>query len=230
MNTLQSELFTLRDLKYRDFHARLMPTVDSERIIGVRVPVLRKFAKDFLKTSPSDAARFLKELPHFYYEENNLHAFLLEQSRDFRTALDGVNEFLPYIDNWATCDCLNPKVFKKDLPALYAAANCWCESKMTYTVRYGIKTLMTYFLETDLSPDVLKTVSAIKSDEYYVNMMSAWFFATALCKCYEKALPYFTENLLSPWVRNKAISKACDSFRINDDTKKYLKSLRRPIV
>lgn len=226
MTDLQQKLFALQDKKYRNFHSALMPTVAKENVIGVRVPQLRKFAKEFAKSDPQGAERFLTQLPHKYYEENNLHAFLLEQSRDFSATVAGIENFLPYIDNWATCDMLNPKALKKDLPTLYKTAFNWCDSAKTYTVHYGIKTLMTYFLDGAFVPEVLAKMASIKSDEYYVNMMSAWFFATALAKQYQSTLPYFEKRLLFCDVHNKAISKARDSLRIENGVKEYLKSLR----
>lgn len=221
---IRDELFARRDLSYRDFHARLMPNVPKERIIGVRTPIIRRFAKEI--RSETEAAEFLRSLPHEYYEENNLHAFLVEQISDFDSALAETERFLPYIDNWATCDSFLPKAFRREknriLPKIYE----WIESSETYTVRYAIGLLLSLFLDDDFDKKYLELVCAVRSDEYYVRMMAAWYFATALTKQYEAAIPYMEEKRLEPWTHNKAISKACDSRRIPADVKEYLRTLR----
>lgn len=221
---IRDELFARRDLSYRDFHASLMPNVPKERIIGVRTPILRRFAKEI--RSETETAEFLRSLPHEYYEENNLHAFLVEQISDFDSALAETERFLPYIDNWATCDSFLPKAFRREkkriLPKIYE----WVESSETYTVRYAIGLLLSLFLDDDFDKKYLELVCAVRSDEYYVRMMAAWYFATALTKQYEAAIPYMEEKRLEPWTHNKAISKACDSRRIPADAKEYLRTLR----
>lgn len=226
MKQIEERLFQLQDLKYRDFHAKLMPGYDKERIIGVRTPVLRKFAKQLAK-EPS-AAEFLKELPHKYYEENNLHAFLIENlASDFDTAMEMTEAFLPYIDNWATCDSFTPKAFRKDLPRLYQKTCNWLESEHTYTVRYGIVTQLQLFLDDAFRPEMLEVIADIHSEEYYVNMAAAWYFSFALIKQYDVAIELFRTERLELWVHNKALQKAIESYRIDKETKDYLRSLKR---
>lgn len=223
--TLQEELFAMQDLDYRDFHSRLMPNIDKDKIIGIRTPQLRKFAAEFSKREES--REFLNTLPHEYYEENNLHAFLLEKQNDYDTAVAETDRFLPYVDNWATCDMFMPKVFKKNREKLMTQIDIWLKSDKTYTVRYALGLLMKLYLDDGFEPEYLEKAAKIKSDEYYVNMMIAWFFATALAKQYESAIIYFTESRLTPWVHNKAIQKAVESSRIDNELKQYLKLLKR---
>ena len=218
---IEKRLFEMQDLKYRDFHSKLMPTINKDFIIGVRIPALRKFAKEL-----KNETDFLNSLPHRYYEENNLHAFLIEQIKDFKTALSKTNEFLPYIDNWATCDSFLPKVFKDNKKELLPHIFKWLNSSHTYTVRYAIGLLLKLFLDDDFKKEYLETVSKIKSDEYYINMMISWYFATALSKQYNETTPYITEKRLPKWIHNKAIRKAIESYRISNETKNYLKSLK----
>ena len=213
-----------QDLKYRGFHARLMPSVPRYNIMGVRTPVLRKIAKDIKNDSCKET--FLKNLPHRYYEENNLHAFLIEQIKDYDECIAQLNRFLPYVDNWATCDSMNPKCFKKHTEELLCEIDKWIASGEEYTLRFAIKQLMTFFLEERFAEKYLITVSQIKSDKYYVNMMIAWYFATALAKQYDATLPYIEERRLSVWIHNKTIQKAVESFRISDSRKEHLKRLR----
>ena len=221
---LINRLFEIQDLKYRDFSHSLMPTVDKEKVIGVRTPALRKLAKELSKDERSK--NFMSSLPHVYYEENNLHAFMIEQIKDFDTAILETDRFLPYVDNWATCDCMSPKAFKKDLDRLLTKIDQWLSSSHTYTVRYGICTLMRYYLDDRFSPDLLKKVAEIRSDEYYVKMMIAWYFATALAKQYDATLPYISEKKLDKWTHNKAIQKAIESYRVTDEHKAHLKTLK----
>lgn len=216
-------LFSLQDLSYRDFHARLMPTVDKEKIIGVRVPFLRKKAKNINK---AEAEAFMKELPHRYYEENNLHGFIIAEIKDFDLCIKELECFLPYVDNWATCDGMNPKVLGTRPCKLMLKIKEWLLSGHTYTVRFAIKCLMDFYLDGNFSEEILEIVASVKSEEYYINMMCAWFFATALAKQKDSTLPFFTEGRLDTWVHNKAISKACESFRVDDETKMLLRKLR----
>ncbi|WP_434509753.1 DNA alkylation repair protein [Desulfitobacterium sp. AusDCA] len=222
---IRRRLFALQDLKYKEFAGKLMPTVDPETVIGVRTPDLRKLAKEIAKTP--EAAEFLQILPHAYYEENNLHGFLIETIRDYEAAVLAVEKFLPYIDNWATCDLISPKVFKKHRPELYEKIKVWLKSDRTYTVRFGIGMLMSFYLDDDFRSEMPELVADIRSDEYYVNMMIAWYFATALAKQYEAALPYLREQRLEKWTHNKAIQKALESYRIGDEAKAYLRTLKR---
>ena len=225
MESIVDELFKLQDLKYRDFHSRLMPTIDRERIIGVRTPVLRRYAKDLAGSDRKSC--FLGELPHYYYEENNLHAFLIETIKDYDAAMCETERFLPYIDNWATCDLFSPKVFEKNTDRLLTKAKEWLNSDLTYTVRYGIGMFMKYFLDNEFKSEYLQLIADIKSEEYYINMMRTWFFATALSKKFDDTLPYITEDKLAVWTHNMTIKKAVESNRISGDTKEYLKTLKR---
>lgn len=222
--TVQARLFALQDLKYRDFQCRLMPTVDPETVIGIRTPELRKYAKAFSKTP--EAAEFLQILPHQYYEENNLHGFLIESMRDYGQTVAALDAFLPYVDNWATCDLMRPKVFQKHLTELPSEIRRWMASDHTYTIRFGIEMLMTFYLDDPFRPEYLDWVAAVKSREYYVNMMTAWYFATALAKQYGDTLPYIEDRRLEPWTHNKAIQKAVESYRITDEQKAYLRTLK----
>lgn len=223
--TIRERLISLADPEYRDFQSKLMPTVDKETVLGVRMPEIRRFAKEIKGTQ--DAEEFLNAPEHDYYDENTLHISLLSLEKDFDRALSRTQAFLPYVDNWAVCDMLNPKVFFENLPRLYDNILLWLRSDKPYTVRFGIGMLMRYFLDENFDEKYLTIVAGIKSDEYYVNMMCAWFFATALTKQYERTLPYFTGNRLKKWVHNKAISKACDSLRVKIEQKEQLKTLRR---
>ena len=225
MNTIQERLFALQDTAYRDFTSKLTPSIDQETFIGVRMPALKALAKE-LKDTP-EAAEFLTALPHYYFEENNLHAFLLNLIRDFDEALAQIEVFLPYVDNWSTCDTLSPKAFAKTPEKLLPSIETWLASGATYTVRYGIKCLMNYFLNERFSADYADMVAAVQSGEYYVNMMRAWYFATALAKQYEATVSYFEENRLDRWTHNKAIQKAVESYRVTDDHKAYLKTLKQ---
>lgn len=222
---IQDLLFSLQDTKYRDFHSKLMPTIDYETIIGVRTPDLRKQVKELSKRQ--DIGEFMGALPHDYYEENNLHAFLVEQIKDYEECMERLEAFLPYVDNWATCDAMTPKVFKKHKAELLEKIPDWINSKHTYTIRFGIEMLMKFYLDEDFDEKYLDWVAAVRSEEYYVNMMIAWYFATALAKQYDAALPYITENRLADWTHNKAIQKAVESYRITPEQKTYLKTLKR---
>lgn len=214
----------MQDVQYREFHKKLMPTVAEERVIGVRVPALRAFAKEFAQTP--DAADFLQILSHDFYEEENLHAFLLEKIPDFDEAMEATERFLPYLDNWATCDMMNPRAFQKQPEKLLEKVRLWISSEHPYTIRYGIGMLMRYFLEERFTPEYPALVAGVKSGEYYVNMMIAWYFATALAKQYDAVIPYLEERRLEKWVHNKAIQKAVESRRISPEQKQYLRTLK----
>lgn len=224
-----NRLLAFKDDGYKTFHSKLMPTVNAETIIGVRVPHIRKLCKE-IKGTPL-AERFINSLPHKFYEENNLHACLLGGITDFYEAISKVEAFLPYINNWATCDMLSVKAFKNDRQKLLPYIKNWLKSEETYTVRFAIKMLMDHFLDEDFDKKYLKMVALAKSDEYYINMMCAWYFATALAKQYESTLPYIENGNLPNFVHNKTISKACESFRVSENAKQYLKTLKRkPMV
>ena len=224
MDELQQELFKLQDLKYRNFHSKLMPGIDKETIIGIRTPVLRKFAKEFAKTEAAEA--FLKELPHQYYEENNLHMLLISDIKDYEHCLAEVKRFLPYINNWATCDIPRPKCFAKNIAELFPAIKEWIASGDTYTIRYGIGTLLSFYLDEGFQMEDLDLAAGVRREEYYVKMMAAWYFATALAKQYDAALPYLRQRRLDRWTHNKTIQKAVESYRITPEQKDELRSLR----
>ena len=224
LDEIRNELFKMQDTAYRDFNSKLIPTVDKSLFIGVRTPELRKYAKQLAKRE--DIEEFLHLLPHKYFDENQLHAFIVSEIKDFKSCVDRVNEFLPYVDNWATCDQLSPKVFKKHHKELITYIKEWLESDKVYTVRFGIGMLMEHFLDEDFDIIYPETVSNIRSDEYYVNMMIAWYFATALAKQYERILPFIEKRSLEIWTHNKAIQKAVESYRISTERKTYLKELK----
>ena len=218
---VREKLFSMQDLKYKEFHSKLMPTVDSDLVIGVRTPELRKFAKEFSKTEL--VWEFLQNLPHKYYEENNLHAFIISAMKDFDKTVEELNAFLLYVDNWATCDMMRPVAFKKHRKELLCEIERWMKSDEVYTVRFAIEMLMVHFLEEDFDVSYPQKVSEVKSDEYYVKMMVAWYFATALAFQYEKILPFIENKTLDPWTHNKVIQKAVESYRIIPEQKEHLK-------
>lgn len=218
---IQRRLFAAQDLKYRDFQRKLLPTLPPEMVIGVRIPQLRAMAKELAQCDAG--AAFLQCLPHRYYEENNLHAYLIERIRDYDQVIAELERFLPWVDNWATCDTLSPAVLKKHLPQLREQCRRWLDSDHTYTVRFGIGMLMRYFLEDAFSPEYLDWVAGVSSEEYYIKMMVAWYFATALAKQYDAALPYLTQHRLEKWTHNKAIQKALESYRITPEQKQFLR-------
>ncbi len=224
MKSITKLLFELRDEEYAKFQAKLTPSVNPKLFIGVRVPEVRKLAK-LLKDDVS-AKKFLKELPHKYYDENMLHGLLISEIKDYDTAIYETNRFLPYVDNWAVCDIMSPKVFKKHKIELINIIKKWIKSKETYTIRFGIEMLMSHYLDEDFKIEYLDIVSKIRSKEYYVNMMIAWFFATALAKQWESAISYIENDSLDKWVHNKTIQKAIESYRITDKQKEYLKTLK----
>lgn len=219
---MKEELFKLQDKKYQELQYKIIPNVDN--IIGVRTPELRKLAKKLVKEN--NYKSFLEELPHKYFDENQLHAFIISEIKDYNECITYTNKFLPYIDNWATCDQMSPKVFKKNRDNLLKEIKVWIKSKETYTIRFAIGMLMSYFLYEDFDKKYLELVSKIKSNEYYVNMMIAWYFATALAKQYKDTIIYLENNKLDTWVHNKTIQKAIESYRITESQKEYLKTLK----
>lgn len=221
---IREQLFKLKDAEYRNFCSKITPSVDKETIIGIRIPELRKYARQLFKTS--EAGEFLEDLPHKYYEENNLHGFLIEQISDFEECVSMIDVFLPYIDNWATCDLINPKVFKKNTNALLPKIKEWIADDHTYVVRFGIEALMRFYLDEAFSTEYPDMVASVRSKEYYVNMMIAWYFATALAKQYCSIIPYIENRCLDKWTHNKTISKAVESYRITGEQKEYLKTLK----
>lgn len=221
---IREKLFSLQAFKYGDFQAKLMPTIARETVIGVRTPALRKYAKKLAKEE--NVSEFLQDLPHQYFEENQLHAFIICEQKNYEECIKELNLFLPYVDNWATCDQMSPKVFRKHHGELLEQIKIWMNSDQTYTVRYGIGMLMAHFLEEDFDIQYAEMVADIRSEEYYVNMMIAWYFATALAKQYETIVPFIEKRRLDNWTHRKAIQKAVESYRITKEQKEYLKGLK----
>lgn len=226
MLSVRDTLFAMQDTEYKQFHQALMPTVDSDKVIGVRTPLLRKLAKQLFKADNTAARAFMNTLPHKYYEENNLHAFLIEQLKNYDEAIYETERFLPYIDNWATCDTFLPSVFKKNTDMLLFKIKEWLCSDDVYTVRYAIGLLMKLYLDELFEPQYPEAVAALRSDEYYIKMMVAWYFTTALSKQYDATIGYIAEKRLDVWTHNKAIQKAIESRRISNETKAYLRTLK----
>ena len=224
IHDVQKRLFEMQDAEYRDFHAKLVPTMEKTKFIGIRTPMLRKFAKKFGKTEESEI--FLQVLPHQYYEENNLHGLLIEQIRDYDKCLEELERFLPFIDNWATCDLLALHMMKKHRDVFIREVFRWIESDQPYTIRFGISMLMRHYLDEEFKTEDPEKVAAIRSEEYYVNMIRAWYFATALAKQYEKVLPFLEKRQMDVWTHNKTIQKAIESYRITSEQKEYLRTLR----
>ena len=222
---IQKELFSLQDKEYMKFLSKLTPNVSEDTIIGVRIPEIRKLAKKLVKNNEYED--FLKELPHKYYDENLLHGAIISESKDFETCIELLDNFLPFVDNWAVCDTISPKIFKKHKKELIEKIKEWSQSDKTYTCRFGVEMLMTHFLDEDFKKEYLEIVANIHSEEYYVKMVVAWFFATALAKQWDYAVIYLENNRLDVWVHNKTIQKARESLKILEDKKGYLKRLKR---
>ena len=222
---IRKELKKLQDKGYRDMQVTIIPTVEADSIIGVRTPALRQLAKELSKRE--DVYKFLEDVPHKFFEENQLHAFILSGMKDAESCIRLVDEFLPYVDNWATCDQMSPKVFKKHKQLLLEYVDKWISSDHTYVKRFAIGMLMEHFLDEDFKTSYLTKVSKIRSEEYYVNMMIAWYFATALAKQYDATLPFIEKQKLDKWTHNKSIQKAVESYRITPEQKEYLKTLKR---
>ncbi|MCR5451802.1 MAG: DNA alkylation repair protein [Lachnospiraceae bacterium] len=221
---IKEELFKLKDEKYKAFQSKLIPSVSDNKVIGVRTPALRSYAGGLLKRE--DISYFLEDLPHEYFDEYQLHAFIISGIKDYEKCMEEVEKFLAYIDNWATCDQMNPRIFKKNRSALIEKIKIWIKSEETYKVRFGIKMLMDHFLDEDFDPKYLKTVADIRTGEYYINMMRAWYFATALAKQYDKAVSYIENRSMDEWTHKKTIQKSVESYRISLEQKEYLKSLK----
>ncbi len=224
MTEIQKKLLSFQDKKYKEFNSKLIPNIPCECQIGVRIPDIRRLAKEIRNTD--EAEKFLSTLPHKYFEENNLHGYLLEGIKDFDEAIEKTEKFLPYIDNWATCDTISPKVFRKNIPALYEKIKVWLKDTHTYTIRFGVNMLMKFFLDENFTDEVLLLVAEIKSEEYYVNMVRAWFFATAMAKQRDKTLLCLAEKKLDNWTHNKTIQKCTESYRIPDEDKALLKEMK----
>ena len=224
MNVID-ELLKSKDLKYKTFQSKLIPNIDSSTMIGVRTPELKIIAKNLYKNN--DYELFLNSLPHNYYEENIIHGLIISEIKDYDLCINYIDKFLPYIDNWAVCDQTIPKVFKKHKKEILIKINEWIKSKEVYKIRFGVKTLMNYFLDDDFNKDYLKLPLIIKNDDYYVKMMIAWFYATALAKQYDETIKIIESNVLDIFIQNKTIQKAIESFRVTDEHKKYLRTLKR---
>lgn len=228
MTEIQQQLFALQDKQYRQFHSSLIPTLPPEKIIGVRMPAMRRLAKQLAKRSCIEA--FMRTLPHEYYDENTLHGLILCEEKDYDKTIALLNRWLPFVDNWATCDLVQPRAFrlaaKQQPDRLLTDCLRWVGSTEPYTIRFGVNMLMTHFLDNLFRPELLARVAAIESDHYYVRMGVAWYFATALAKQYEAALPYIEQHRLADWTHRKTIQKAIESYRISDDHKAYLKTFR----
>lgn len=221
---IKEELFALQDISYADFQAKLTPNIPRELFIGVRVPEMRKLAKKVIEEP--ETSKFLKDLPHKYYDENMLHGLIISEIKDYDACIEAVDIFLPYVDNWAVCDIMSPKIFKKNKTALLEKIKEWSASEKTYTCRFGIEMLMSHFLDDDFKPEYLEIPLSVNSEDYYVKMMIAWFFATALAKQWDATIKHMEDQRLDPWTHNKAIQKARESRRITLKEKEYLKSLK----
>lgn len=221
---IRKRLFSMQDEKYREFHLGLIPGVPPESVIGIRTPLLRGYGRELIKENKAE--EFIGSLPHEFYDENVLHAILISAERNFDRAVGLLDDFLPYVDNWAVCDIIKPAAFKNHPAELPDKIRKWINAEHTYTVRFGIGMLMSYYLDSEFDPKFPELVAGIKSDEYYINMMIAWYFATALAKQYDAVIPYIREHRLSPWVHNKSIQKSIESRRITDKQKSYLRSLK----
>ncbi|MBO4914700.1 MAG: DNA alkylation repair protein [Oscillospiraceae bacterium] len=223
-NEILQSIFALQDLNYKSFTKKIIPNVEPDRIIGVRTPPLRLLAKELAKNGGAES--FIKALPHRYFEENQLHAFIVSEIRDYGSAIAEINAFLPHIDNWATCDQTTPRAFARHKDEVLREIDAWLDSEHTYTVRFGVGMLMRHFLDEDFRTEYAERVAAVRSGEYYIDMMAAWYFATALAKQYDAVLPFIEARRLNPWTHNKAIQKATESYRVPDEHKNYLKTLK----
>ena len=233
-----SRLLAMQDVQYRDFQCKLIPNVPSDLFIGIRTPDLRKYARELYKEEKAPAAgsirqdsfleAFLEDLPHRYFDENQLHAFVISEEKNFDVCIARIERFLPFVDNWATCDQLSPKVFKKNRDALLPCLRKWISSDHTYTVRFAIGMLMQHYLDDAFDPSYPELIASVQSEEYYVRMMIAWYFATALAKQYDAVLPFLEERRLDPWTHNRTIQKAVESYRITPEQKAYLRTLKIP--
>ena len=224
LTPIQKHLFTLQDAKYRQFTSPIIPNISSDTIIGVRIPLLRAYAKELIKDNLAND--FIAELPHQYLEEYLLHNIILNQEKDYEKTIFEINRLLPYIDNWSTCDTLTPKIFKRHTQELLPHIDKWLKSKQAFTIRFGIKMLMNFYLDEHFDKKLIEKVVAIRHDEYYVKMMQAWYMATALAKQYSTTIPYLQQVCLDTWTHNKSIQKAIESFRITDEQKTYLRTLK----
>jgi len=229
--TILEKLFSLSDSKYKEFSQKLTPTISNAEFIGVRVPKCRELAKELYKSTEEnekkEVEQFLQTLPHQYFDENMLHGLLISEIKDFETCICELEKFLPFVDNWAVCDIMSPKIFKKHKTKLLEKVKTWTSSNHAFTCRFGIEMLMSHFLDEDFKEEYLQIVSSVKSEEYYVKMMIAWYFATALAKQWDSSIPVIENGTLEKWTHNKTIQKAIESFRVSDEHKNYLRSLKK---
>ena len=223
-SSILSHLYELQDIKYRNFQSGLIPTIDKEVVIGVRTPELRRLAREMVRDKEAD--NFIMGLPHKFFEENQLHAFIISQIPDFDMAVQAVDKFLPYIDNWATCDQMSPRIFAKNVDKLLPYIKKWLKSEHVYALRFAVLNLMRYFLDDNFDDKYVRMVLEIKSNDYYVNMMRAWYFATAVAKQYDAVFPIFQNKNLDAWTHNRAIQKAIESYRVSPKHKLELKKLK----
>ena len=224
IDKIREELFTLQDPEYKKMQEKIIPTAPADAVIGVRTPALRKLAKQYVKEE--EISTFLKDLPHKYFDENQLHAFIISEMKDYEKCMNELILFLPYVDNWATCDQMSPKIFRKHKEKLLEQVKLWLKSEEPYTIRFGVGMLMEHFLDEDYDISYPEMVAPLRSDEYYINMMIAWYFATALAKQYDSVIPFIENKRLDAWTHNKAIQKSVESYRITPEQKTYLKSLK----
>lgn len=225
MEEITKRLFEMQDLKYRDFSAKLIPNTDKEKVIGVRAPQLRSYAKELLRGDEWRA--FVRELPHTYHEENLLHGYILgTRKADYEEVMADIEAFLPYIENWAVCDTISPRIFKRHPHQVYEKIRHWVQEEHEYTVRFGVVSLLQFFLDEEFQPEMLELVARIHREEYYINIAVAWYFSFALMKQYECTLPLIESRTLDPWIQNKTIQKAIESWRISDERKEYLRTLK----
>ena len=224
MENIIDKLFTYKDEKYKEFTSKLIPNISINKIIGIRIPILRSLAKELYKNN--EYQRFLSSLPNHYPEENLLHGSIISLFKDYDTCIEEIERFLPYIDNWSVSDTISPKIFNKNKDKLLNKIKEWCASSKTYTIRFGVLMLMQFYLDEDFKKEYLAIPLRIKSDEYYVNMMIAWFYATALAKQYDEAVKIIEKHELDPWVHNKTIQKAKESYRVSNEHKNYLDKLK----
>lgn len=225
MNSVQQRLFEMQDVRYRDFNAKLIPNISKEKIIGVRTPQLRKYAKELIKTG--EWKEFIHQLPHEYHEENALHGYILGTIKEeYEQVMTYIEEFLPHVDNWGVCDTICPKIFKKYPKEVYEKIKGWVKCEHEYTVRFAVVSMLQFFLDEEFQPEMLQLAADIHREEYYINMAIAWYFSFALIKQYEATLPLIESKTLDTWIQNKSIQKAIESYRISEEQKAYLRTLK----
>ena len=224
MKEITDKLMKLKDAKYQEFQSKLVPNIDKNKILGIKTPDLRMLAKEMALSDMKE--EFLKELPHQYYDEDLIHFFVISLEKDFNKTIEYVETFLPYVNCWPVSDQATPKAFKKHHQELLPYIKKWILSSHVYTARFGMRMLMNEFLDDDFKEEYLELVASKKGEDYYLKMMVAWYFATALCKQYDASIKYIEEHRLDDWVHKKTIQKAIESFRVTEEHKEYLRSLK----